>query len=200
MRALPTARYPGGEPGHAGGRTECFSLPQKELAPKYFYDARGSRLFEEITTLDEYYPTRTERGMLLALMPGLVGELKSALFVELGAEAPKRVALFSMRCRTPAPWKPTYRSMSARISWPRLPAGSELNTPASDQPGRRGHFKINFPVFPARRSSPWQTDLQLRGWAGHRAAPADCRRDAARGPVPDGWTGGRIWRRPGVGL
>ena len=36
------------------------SLPQKALPPKYFYDARGSRLFEAICGLREYYPTRAE--------------------------------------------------------------------------------------------------------------------------------------------
>ncbi|HEU5253296.1 MAG TPA: L-histidine N(alpha)-methyltransferase [Solirubrobacterales bacterium] len=36
----------------------------KELAPKYFYDERGSRLFERITELPEYYPTRAEREIL----------------------------------------------------------------------------------------------------------------------------------------
>jgi L-histidine N-alpha-methyltransferase len=36
----------------------------KELAPKYFYDERGSQLFERITELPEYYPTRTERAIL----------------------------------------------------------------------------------------------------------------------------------------
>lgn len=37
---------------------------QKAIAPKYFYDAEGSRLFEAITRLPEYYPTRTEIGIL----------------------------------------------------------------------------------------------------------------------------------------
>jgi L-histidine N-alpha-methyltransferase len=36
----------------------------KELSPKYFYDERGSQLFEQITELDEYYPTRAEREIL----------------------------------------------------------------------------------------------------------------------------------------
>ena len=36
------------------------SLPQKSLPPKYFYDAQGSRLFEAICRLREYYPTRCE--------------------------------------------------------------------------------------------------------------------------------------------
>src|SRR5436190_11222749 len=36
----------------------------KQLSPKYFYDAAGSDLFEQITVLPEYYPTRTELGIL----------------------------------------------------------------------------------------------------------------------------------------
>ncbi len=38
--------------------------PFKELSPRYFYDERGSELFEEITELPEYYPTRAERAIL----------------------------------------------------------------------------------------------------------------------------------------
>ena len=40
------------------------STDPKELAPKYFYDERGSQLFEQITELPEYYPTRAERSIL----------------------------------------------------------------------------------------------------------------------------------------
>jgi L-histidine Nalpha-methyltransferase len=61
------------------------SAPQKELPPKYFYDHRGSELFEEITRLPEYYPTRTERALLEAWMPRLIAELGTQSLVELGA-------------------------------------------------------------------------------------------------------------------
>ena len=44
--------------------THGLSLPQKAIPPKYFYDAEGSRLFDAITRLPEYYPTRTEIGIL----------------------------------------------------------------------------------------------------------------------------------------
>ena len=37
---------------------EGLQRAQKAINPKYFYDERGSALFDEITTLDEYYPTR----------------------------------------------------------------------------------------------------------------------------------------------
>lgn len=40
------------------------TAPRKTLPPKYFYDAAGSALFDEITRLEEYYPTRTERVIL----------------------------------------------------------------------------------------------------------------------------------------
>ena len=42
---------------------EGLLAPQKTLSPKYFYDERGSRLFDEITHLPEYYPTRTETAL-----------------------------------------------------------------------------------------------------------------------------------------
>jgi L-histidine N-alpha-methyltransferase len=61
------------------------SAPQKELPPKYFYDHRGSELFEEITRLPEYYPTRTERALLEGWMPTLIPRLGTRALIELGA-------------------------------------------------------------------------------------------------------------------
>ena len=61
------------------------SLDQKELDPKYFYDERGSELFEMITELPEYYPTRAERRLLEETMPELIRELAPASLIELGA-------------------------------------------------------------------------------------------------------------------
>ncbi len=43
---------------------EGLQKQQKTIAPKYFYDAQGSELFEEITRQTEYYPTRTEKSLL----------------------------------------------------------------------------------------------------------------------------------------
>jgi dimethylhistidine N-methyltransferase len=47
------------------------SLPQKVLPPKYFYDARGSRLFEAICRLPEYYVTRCELALTRAHLPAI---------------------------------------------------------------------------------------------------------------------------------
>ncbi|GAB4193349.1 MAG: L-histidine N(alpha)-methyltransferase [Roseiflexaceae bacterium] len=62
------------------------SLPQKELPPKLFYDERGSQLFDQITELEEYYPTRTE----LAITRRYVDEMAEligpgSLLVEYGS-------------------------------------------------------------------------------------------------------------------
>ena len=50
--------------------TEGLTATQKWLPPKWFYDKVGSELFEDITALPEYYPTRTERGILHAARGG----------------------------------------------------------------------------------------------------------------------------------
>jgi L-histidine Nalpha-methyltransferase len=78
---------------------EGLSSPQKELSPKYFYDQRGSELFEEITRLEEYYPTRTERALLEAWMPSLIRRLGTRSLIELGAGSAEksRVILDAMR-------------------------------------------------------------------------------------------------------
>jgi L-histidine N-alpha-methyltransferase len=79
--------------------TAGLTAPQKELPPKYFYDHRGSELFEEITRLPEYYPTRTERSLLHAWMPELVSELGVQALVELGAGSAEksRIILSAIR-------------------------------------------------------------------------------------------------------
>jgi L-histidine N-alpha-methyltransferase len=59
--------------------------PQKELPPKYFYDALGSLLFDEITRLPEYYLTRIESRLLDSFGRNWLAEQKPASLVELGA-------------------------------------------------------------------------------------------------------------------
>lgn len=66
----------------------------KALSPKYFYDERGSRLFEAICEQPEYYLTRTEEGILSAVadeIAALVGP--ESLMVELGSGASRKVRL-----------------------------------------------------------------------------------------------------------
>ena len=83
----------------AGDVIGNLSQHPKRLSPKYFYDARGSELFEQITVLPEYYPTRTELSILRdrgsaisAIIP------KGAALVEFGAGATTKVRLLLERC------------------------------------------------------------------------------------------------------
>jgi len=72
----------------------------KELAPKYFYDERGSQLFEQITELDEYYPTRAEREILAhrsAEIVAAAGEPGTLVELGSGSAAKTRHLLDAMR-------------------------------------------------------------------------------------------------------
>ncbi len=68
----------------ADARTGLGTRP-RELPPKWFYDERGCRLFDEITRLPEYYPTRREREILLAHAPEIAQRTRAAALVELGS-------------------------------------------------------------------------------------------------------------------
>jgi dimethylhistidine N-methyltransferase len=83
----------------AGDVIDDLSQHPKRLSPKYFYDATGSELFEQITLLPEYYPTRTELGILrdrageiAAIIP------EGAALVEFGAGATTKVRLLLGQC------------------------------------------------------------------------------------------------------
>lgn len=67
---------------------EGLARPQKSIPPKHFYDAEGSRLFEAITELAEYYPTRTEITLLRRAASEMAAEIPArAALVEFGSGA-----------------------------------------------------------------------------------------------------------------
>ena len=73
-----------------------FGLNEKPkwLSAKYFYDAAGSELFEEITRLPEYYPTRTELSILERYAPGMAATIPlAAALVEFGAGSTKKARI-----------------------------------------------------------------------------------------------------------
>lgn len=65
----------------------------KQLPPKWFYDAEGSRLFDEITRLPEYYPTRRERAILLAHADEIAAVTSVDTLVELGSGSSEKTRL-----------------------------------------------------------------------------------------------------------
>jgi len=69
------------------------SATPKWLPPKWFYDARGSELFEQITRLPEYYPTRAEREILDARAGEIAAITKAHTLVELGSGSSEKTRL-----------------------------------------------------------------------------------------------------------
>ncbi|MFL6064505.1 MAG: L-histidine N(alpha)-methyltransferase [Friedmanniella sp.] len=65
----------------------------RTLPSMYFYDARGSELFDQITRLPEYYPTRTERSILLAHAEDIAAATRAELLVELGSGTSEKTRL-----------------------------------------------------------------------------------------------------------
>src|SRR6201985_1503829 len=65
----------------------------KSLPPKWFYDAQGSALFEKITELPEYYPTRAERAILRAVAPEIAAVTGATALVELGSGSSEKTRL-----------------------------------------------------------------------------------------------------------
>ena len=83
------------------------SLSQKTLSPKFFYDERGSELFDEITRLPEYYLTTTER----RIMRDNIGEIADligprASLIEFGAGSSTKIRLLLEHLHEPAVYVP----------------------------------------------------------------------------------------------
>jgi dimethylhistidine N-methyltransferase len=78
---------------------EGLTLQPKRLSPKYFYDVAGSELFEQITLLPEYYPTRTELGILRNRGADIAKIVpRGAALVEFGAGSTTKVRLLLNQC------------------------------------------------------------------------------------------------------
>jgi len=172
------------------------SLPQKALPPKYFYDARGSRLFEAICRLPEYYPTRSELALTRASLGAiarfagsgctlieygsgesmksrmLIGALRPAAYVPVDISADAlRGALVALR--GVFPWL-DIRAVHGDFSQP-------LKIPIAQGPGRR---VVYFPGSTIGNLTPGEAHAFLRmtrGQVGPRGAMlvgVDLKKDA----------------------
>ncbi len=96
--AAPPARPPRSGAPELGAEIRAgLAAPQPAIAPKFLYDQLGSRLFEAITALPEYYPTRTEAALLARHLPAIVAAtpVERATLIDLGAgNCAKAAALF----------------------------------------------------------------------------------------------------------
>jgi dimethylhistidine N-methyltransferase len=95
-RAQPLA-----DNGFANDVLSGLAAPRKRLAPKYFYDERGSQLFEAITELKEYYPTRCELAILREHKADIAGVFapKTAL-IEFGTGSTRKVRILLEAAKT----------------------------------------------------------------------------------------------------
>ncbi len=97
----------------------------KRIASKFFYDAAGSELFEEITRLEEYYPTRTEKSILAAMAGNLEVDFKGLNLIELGSGDASKISLLLRQI--PGPLLKTVHYFPMDISRPAIEkSGREL--------------------------------------------------------------------------
>lgn len=94
MRELLSERFALVDDEFALAVLDGLSRPQKTLPCRFFYDARGSELFEEITRLPEYYPTRTEAAILAACAGEMAdGVPDDGVLVEFGSGSSRKTEI-----------------------------------------------------------------------------------------------------------
>jgi dimethylhistidine N-methyltransferase len=172
------------------------SLPQKTLPPKHFYDAAGSRLFERICRLPEYYLTRAELALTRAHLPAIARFAGSGgVLLEYGSGESLKTRLL-LRAMRPSVYMPVDISEDAlRLAvaklgraFPRLriaPLAGDFSRPL-DLPGFRGPDRrvVYFPGSTIGNLSPQEAQAFLRmtrGQVGPRGAMlvgVDLKKDA----------------------
>ncbi len=106
-REMPASAAPSEDRGFAEDVILGLSSTPKSLPCKYFYDARGSALFDCITELDEYYPTRTEAELMRSHAQAMAAAIGSgALVIELGSGSSVKTRLLLDELERPAGYAP----------------------------------------------------------------------------------------------
>ena len=110
----------------------ALSQPNKHISPKYFYDAKGSSLFDQICELPEYYPTRTELSILKAHAADMAQHMGAhAELIELGAGSLSKVRYLLREMDSPTSFLPMDIS------------GEHLNAAAQDLSLEFPQLKVN---------------------------------------------------------
>ncbi len=167
------------------------SLPQKALPPKYFYDAAGSRLFERICRLPEYYVTRAE----LALTRANIGAIarfagRGCELVEYGSGESLKTRLL-LRALRPAAYVPidiseialqeSTRKLSRSFPWLKIvPVPGDFSRPI-ELPRARAPRVVYFPGSTIGNLDPEEAHAFLamtRDQAGRMLVGVDLRKDA----------------------
>ena len=175
------------------------SQPRKELNCKYFYDEQGSRLFEQICDLDEYYLTRTELSIMREHVPEMAEQLgRKIALVEFGSGSSVKTRILLDHLCEPVAYMPLDISeehllktaLQLRSVYPEVEIipivadftmGFEL--PATKRP--YSHAAVYFPGSTIGNFTPWQACQMLRrignilGRDGGLLIGIDLQKDAA---------------------
>lgn len=173
------------------------SKSPKQTSPKYFYDARGSELFEQIMRLPEYYPTRTEMGLLTAHAMELADFCgPNCLLVEPGAGNLAKVRLLLKNLQSPAGFIPVdvsgshlhHAAHELRLEQPGLnvlPVCADFTTGISLPHVASDRRVVFFPGSTLGNFEPHEADrllasfAQLAGQGGGIILGVDLRKDPA---------------------
>ncbi len=189
------------QPGTAGLREDVIaglSLPQKQLSPKYFYDAAGSRLFERICRLPEYYPTRAELALTRRHLRDIARFAgKGCTLIEYGSGESLKTRLL-IRALRPAAYIPVDISEDAlrraaqrlqrEFPWLALrPVQGDFSRPLQirTDPRRAGNSVVYFPGSTIGNLSPEDAHAFLRmtrgqvGPRGRMLVGVDLKKDPA---------------------
>ena len=135
----------------------------KSLPPKWFYDAQGSALFEKITELPEYYPTRAERS-ILQRGGGEIARLSQArVLVELGSGSSEKTRLLLSALRAAGTLRGLRAGRRQRVGAGRRGGGAGGRVPGAG--GARG--RLGFRAVPrarAARRAATRRERRGRGW------------------------------------
>lgn len=156
-----------------GDTVEGLSSTPKHLSSKYFYDARGSQLFEQITRQPEYYLTRVELALLEASMPAIADAVNDCPHVvEYGSGSGRKTRLLLAGLADPVAYTPIEISRTALLAsverlaeeFPdieMLPVCADFTQPVPlPQPGREARHTLVF--FPGSTLGNFTADAAER--------------------------------------
>lgn len=162
---------------------EGLSKSQKQLPAKYFYDERGSKLFEQITRLDEYYLTRTEKAILkenISEISKCIGS--NAMLVELGSGSSKKTRLLLDQLSDLSAYVPVDISEEyllkvvsrLRIDYPQIPVIPIFSDYTSDfdLPNLGGDYSRQVVFFPGSTIGNFNPD-EIRSFMNNLTAATE---------------------------
>jgi dimethylhistidine N-methyltransferase len=159
------------------------SRAPKQVPPKWFYDARGSDLFEAICELPEYYPTRTETRLLTRIAPELAAHIpEGAVLIEYGSGASAKTRLLLDAAPQLAAYAPIDISVSAleaaaasiRRDYPQLvvePLARDFTRGGAAPKAAAGRRRVGF--FPGSTIGNFDPAEAVRLLAAARATMGD---------------------------